>query len=61
MWTARIEECPACHKGVAVRPLTGKFWRHGTGRCCPGSDKTIEELLVASFSVLVAQRQEASA
>lgn len=45
VWTARIEECPVCHKGVAVRPLTGGFWRHGAGVCCPGSDKTMEELV----------------
>lgn len=39
VYTCTIAECPACHRGVAVRPLTGLLFRHGGGTCCPGSDQ----------------------
>jgi len=39
MWTARLAECLACRRGVAVRPLTGNLYRHGQGTACPGSDR----------------------
>jgi hypothetical protein len=45
VFTCIITECPACHRGVAVRPLTGRLFRHGEGACCPGSDKVPEEVM----------------
>lgn len=44
VFTCKITECPVCHRGVAVRPLTGRLFRHGEGACCPGSDQVPEEV-----------------
>jgi hypothetical protein len=38
-WKAKRVFCRFCMLSIAVRPLTGRLFRHGAGAACPGSDK----------------------